>query len=101
MNNVLSEFLRKFALVFFDDILIYSKTMEDHVAHLTTVFEALRQNKLFAKLSKCTFAQSKVEYLGHIISAQGVATDPTKITAIQTWPSPKNVTDLRGFLGLT
>ena len=65
------------------------------------MFEALRQNKLFAKLSKCTFAQSKVEYLGHIISAQGVATDPTKITAIQTWPSPKNATDLRGFLGLT
>lgn len=83
MNTVLADFLRKFALVFFDDILIYSTTMEAHVQHLRTILKVLRQHKLYAKLSKCTFAQAEIEYLGHIISKEGVATDPTKIPVIQ------------------
>jgi len=101
MNNVLAQFLRKFALVFFDDILIYSKSLSEHVTHLRSVLEVLRANKLFAKLSKCTFAQSEIEYLGHVINQDGVATDPAKISAIQAWPTPKTVTELRSFLGLT
>jgi len=101
MNNVLAQFLRKFALVFFDDILIYSKSLSEHVIHLRSVLEVLRANKLFAKLSKCTFAQSEIEYLGHVINQDGVATDPAKISAIQAWPTPKTVTELRSFLGLT
>jgi hypothetical protein len=100
MNNVLEKFLRKFALVFFDDILIYSKSVQEHTVHLQQVFTSLRSNKLFAKRKKCTFAQEKVEYLGHIITGQGVATDPTKIEAITNWPIPTNVTELRSFLGL-
>ena len=100
-NNVLAQFLRKFALVFFDDILIYSKSLSEHVTHLRSVLEVLRANKLFAKLSKCTFAQSEIEYLGHVINQDGVATDPAKISAIQAWPTPKTVTELRSFLGLT
>lgn len=72
--------------MFFDDILIYSKTMEDHATHLRTVLFTLRQNKLFAKLSKCIFAQKEIEYLGHIISTEGVATDPSKLDIIQKWP---------------
>lgn len=100
MNTILSEFLRKFALVFFDDILIYSTTMQDHVHHLRTVLQALRENQLYAKLSKCVFGQSEIEYLGHIIRSQGVATDPSKIDIIKKWPAPTSVTELRSFLGL-
>jgi hypothetical protein len=101
MNSVLSQFLRKFSLVFFDDILIYSSTMSNHVKHLRAVLEVLKQNQLYAKFSKCTFGQSKIEYLGHLISGEGVATDPAKINIIQSWPRPSNVTQLRSFLGLT
>lgn len=101
MNSVLSDFLRKFALVFFDDILIYSYDMADHIHHLRSVLQVLRLNKLFAKMSKCTFGQSEIEYLGHIISKDGVSTDPSKIAIIEKWPKPENITQLRGFLGLT
>lgn len=101
MNTVLAEVLRKFALVFFDDILIYSSDAQQHILHLRTVLDILRQHKLYAKLSKCSFMQSEVEYLGHIISGDGVATDHSKIITIQQWPTPENVTQLRSFLGLT
>lgn len=101
MNSVLADFLRKFALVFFDDILIYSSTLQEHIVHLRSVLEVLRLNKLFAKLSKCKFSQSEIDYLGHIISKEGVSTDPAKIKIIVNWPVPKTVTQLRAFLGLT
>jgi hypothetical protein len=101
MNSVLAQFLRKFALVFFDDILIYISTLLDHVKHLRSVLEVLRHNKLFAKMSKCSFAQQEIEYLGHIISKEGVATDPQKLDIIKQWPSPNTITQLRAFLGLT
>uniref|UniRef100_A0ACD5WWA8 Uncharacterized protein n=1 Tax=Avena sativa TaxID=4498 RepID=A0ACD5WWA8_AVESA len=100
MNTILAKYLRKFALVFFDDILIYSQSLEEHILHLQQIFTTLREHKLFAKRKKCTFAQPKVEYLGHIITRQGVATDPTKIEAIVKWPTPTTVTELRSFLGL-
>ena len=101
MNTILSDILRKFALVFFDDILIYSTTLSDHITHLRTVLEILRHHKLYAKLSKCTFGQPEIEYLGHVINQAGVATDPSKIAIIQQWPTPQTVTELRAFLGLT
>jgi hypothetical protein len=100
MNQLLQQYLRKFVLVFFYDILIYSKTEDDHVQHLNTVLSLLHQHSLFAKRSKCAFGQSKVEYLGHIISSEGISTDPSKIIAVQSWPPPKNKTEMRGFLGL-
>lgn len=105
MNKVSEEInepdQQKIQLVFFDDILIFSKSMEDHILHLSKTLEALRRNQLYVKLSKCTFATDQVSYLGHIISSDGVATDPSKIQAVADWPEPDNVTKLRGFLGLT
>jgi hypothetical protein len=101
MNDILSPFLRKFVLVFLDDILIYSPTLEMHIEHLQQVLQKLRDHRLYLKNSKCSFAQEKLEYLGHIISAAGVATDDTKTEAMVNWPVPTSVTELRAFLGLT
>jgi hypothetical protein len=100
MNDIFGDYLRKFILVFFDDILIYSETMSDHFQHLSIALSLLRQFQLYAKMSKCVFGVSQVEYLGHVISAQGVSTDPTKISAIAEWATPKSFTQLRSFLGL-
>lgn len=101
MNQLLQPFLRKFVLVFLDDILIYSATREEHIQHIQEVLETLRANQFYLKASKCTFAQSSLEYLGHIISDKGVATDPIKTAAMLNWPTPTSVTEVRAFLGLT
>ena len=100
MNSSLAPFLRKFVLVFFDDILIYSSTLTEHLQHLRMVFEVLLKDEWKIKLSKCSFAQTQISYLGHTISAQGVGTDPKKVQAITDWPTPTNVKELRSFLGL-
>jgi hypothetical protein len=101
MNQVLNPFLRQFVLVFLDDILIYKKSFGEHMQHLQQVLEVLRTHQLYLKASKCTFAQDSLEYLGHIISSKGVATDSSKIQAMLHWPVPTSVTELRAFLGLT
>lgn len=88
-------------LVFFDDILIYSKDLQTHVTHLNLVLQLLEDNVLFAKFNKCSFACRKVEYLGHYIIEVGISTDPRKVDAVQRWPVPSNIKQLRGFLGLT
>ena len=87
-------------MIFTDDILIYSKTAEEHAEHLRIVLEKLRQNQLYAKFSKCEFWLEKVAFLGHVLTAEGVAVDPAKIEAVIEWPQPKNVTNIRSFLGL-
>lgn len=101
MNTIFDKMIRRNVLVFVDDILVYSKTLEEHVQHLREVFAVLQQHKLFVKASKCSFAKQQLEYLGHIIGAQGVATDPSEVHAVQDWPVPRNLKQLRGFLGLT
>ncbi|KAK4390228.1 Transposon Tf2-12 polyprotein [Sesamum angolense] len=101
MNTVYEPYLRKFVLVFFDDILIYSKDWGMHLVHFKKVMELLKKHQLYAKRNKCTFAQMKVEYLGHIISWEGVATDPQKVECMLKWPTPTTIKALRGFLGLT
>jgi hypothetical protein len=88
-------------LVFFDDILIYSKSWEDHVRHVDKVLQLLKEQQLYAKPSKCFFGVKEVEYLGHIVSHEGVKVDPNKIKAMMDWPIPKTLKNLRGFLGLT
>lgn len=101
MNDVFNQQLRSSVLVFFDDILVYSKNLDDHLLHLRTVLGIMQDHKLFSKLSKCSFGQPQMEYLGHIISSSGVSTDPAKIEAMVKWPMPQTVKHLRGFLGLT
>ncbi|WVZ96210.1 LOW QUALITY PROTEIN: hypothetical protein U9M48_041877, partial [Paspalum notatum var. saurae] len=101
MNEVLSPFLRKFVLVFLDDILIYSKSLEDHLKHLSLVLDKLKEHQFYLKHSKCSFGQTSMEYLGHVISEEGVAIDPQKTAAMVNWPRPTSMTELRAFLGLT
>lgn len=100
MNTVLQPFLRKCALFFFDGILIYSKMWTEHLQHLKAVFSALREHQLRIKRSKCTFAASSVQYLGHVISALGISMDKDKVAVVEDWPTPSSARQLRGFLGL-
>ena len=101
MSDIFQEHLDEFVLVFFDDIFVYCKNPKEHEQHVKRVLELLRQHQLFPKKSKCTFCIAKVEYLGFIISKDGVANNPAKVETIKNWPSPKNVCKVRGFLGLT
>jgi hypothetical protein len=100
MNDVLWPYLRRFVLVFFDDILIFSSTWADHLHHVCTVLDTLRQHRLFVKRSKCAFGMESISYLGHIISAAGVAMDLAKVRAVRDWPTPRSVRTIRSFLGL-
>ncbi|KAK9118716.1 hypothetical protein Scep_016809 [Stephania cephalantha] len=100
MHRVLRDYLDRFVIVFIDDILIYSKTREDHKGHLRTVLQTLREHRLYAKFSKCEFWLTEVGFLGHIVGASGVSVDPAKIRAVIDWPTPTSVTDIRSFLGL-
>jgi hypothetical protein len=100
MNTVLLPFLRRFVLVFFDDILIYSSSWSDHLRHVRTVLRTLQGHQLFLKRSKCAFGQPSVAYLGHVISAKGVAMDALKVQVVLDWPVPKSARAVRGFLGL-
>jgi hypothetical protein len=105
MNKVFKPFLRRFVLFFFFfffyDILVYSKTMEDHVFHVGQVLQILQDHKIYAKMSKCKFGVDEIDYLGHFISDQGVRTDPSKLEVMLKWPIPTTIKSLRGFLGLT
>jgi hypothetical protein len=100
MNCTLSPFLRKCVLVFFDDTLVYSATLSEHLVHLRQVLQLLAKDKWQVKLSKCAFAQQQLSYMGHHITSDGIATDPIKVAAVQSWPQPANVKDLISFLGL-
>jgi ribonuclease HI len=94
------EELDRFVVVFIDDILIHSETTDEHEEHLRIVLERLRQQKLYAKFSKYEFWMEKVAFLGHVLSAEGIAVDPSKVESVTKWEQPLNVTDVRSFLGL-
>jgi len=100
MNDVFRPYLDKFVIVFLDDILIFSGSYKEHLKHLQQVLNLLRHHKLFGKLSKCDFGKSTIHFLGHVISDKGVATEPNKIKAIKDWSAPRNLHELRSFLGL-
>ncbi|KAL0554253.1 hypothetical protein IC582_008170 [Cucumis melo] len=100
MNRVFREFLDTFVIVFIDDILIYSKTEAEHEKHLRMVLQTLRDNRLYAKFSKCEFWLKQVSFLGHVVSKAGVSVDPTKIEAVTGWTRPSTVSEVRSFLGL-
>lgn len=100
MNQVFKLLLRKCVIIFFDSILVYSKSLAEHYEHLHSVFSIMRQNHMYAKSSNCIFAIDKIEYLGHFISSKGVETDPRKVEAVQNWPTPTTVKELKSFLGL-
>ena len=100
MNRLFQPYLDRFVIVFIDDILVYSGSSEKHSEHLRIVLQTLRERQLYAKLSKCQFWLNKVAFLGHVISADGVSVDPQKIEAVVNWKPPKNVLEVRIFLGL-
>ncbi|KAK1602077.1 hypothetical protein QYE76_017120 [Lolium multiflorum] len=100
MNHILRPLIGKSVVVYFDDILIYSKNLEDHVQHVREVLCILRHEKLYANLPKCTFAQNKLVFLGFVVSANGIEVDSSKVEAIHNWPTPTNVGQVRSFHGL-
>ncbi|GJV26240.1 putative reverse transcriptase domain-containing protein [Tanacetum coccineum] len=100
INRVCKLYLDKFVIVFIDDILIYSKSKEEHAEHLKLILELLKKEELYAKFSKCEFWLWKVQFLGHVIDSDGIHVDPAKIESIKDWASPKTLTEIRQFLGL-
>ena len=100
MNHVLRSFIGKFMVAYFDDILIYSKNINDHVLHLREVLFVLRTEKLFANLKKCTFCTDHIVFLGFVVSKDRVQVDEEKIKAIHEWPTPTNASQVRSFHGL-
>ena len=100
MNSIFRPYLRRFVIVFFDDILIYSRTLEGNLSHLATVFQVLVEGQFILKRAKCSFKQTQVEYLGHVVLVMGVVPVSLKVQAIQDWPVPQSIRAIRNFLGL-
>jgi hypothetical protein len=100
MNGAFREYLDKFVIVFMDEILVYSNLEEENEHHFRMVLQVLREHQLYAKLRKCSFYQNIIHYLGHIISEEGITVGPENIEAIKGWTTPKNVTEVRSFMGL-
>jgi hypothetical protein len=100
MNHALRAFIGRFVVVYFDDILVYSKDLNEHINHLQCVLDVLRKEKLYANLKKCSFCMEKVVFLGYVISAKGIEVDEEKVKAIKEWPTPNSITEVRSFHGL-
>ena len=99
MESCLGDYHLKYCIIYLDNIMIFSKTLEEHISRLRVVFQKLDEAGLHLKPSKCEFFKDRLEYLGHTVSSQGIKTNPKKIAAIVNWPQPKNITQVRSFLG--
>ena len=100
INDLFRPFIYEFFLVYLDDILIFSKSWNEHVCHVKKVLDVLKKEKLYVKLSKCDFGKTSLVYLGHIVSHGQLKIDPSKVEAIVNWPKPTSVTELRNFFGV-
>ena len=100
MNFIFNAYTNDFVLVYLDDILVFSKNEEEHKEHLRLVLEKLREHQLYTKFSKCEFWLKEVGFLGHVISGEGVAVDPTKVQSVTEWLAPTSVSEIHSFLGL-
>jgi hypothetical protein len=100
MNDTLKDYMLKFVLVFFDDILIYITSYDDHLRHISLVLQKLQEHSWQVKMSKCEFDQKSISYVGHIISDNGVSADQSKIATMRDWTSPTSFKELKSFLGL-
>jgi hypothetical protein len=100
MNKVFMEYLKKFVVVFIDDILVYSRSEEEHEEHLRLALQKLWEHRLYAKFSKCEFWMKQVAFLGHVISKGGISVDPSKVQDVLSWNAPMSVGDIQSFLGL-
>ena len=100
MNSIFIDFLDQFVVVFIDDILVYSRSGEEHAGHLRTVLQVLRDKEPYAKFAKCEFWMPEVAFLGHIVSAEGIKVNPAKIELVAAWTTPTNVKEVRSFLVL-
>ena len=100
MNRVFKQYLELFVIVFIDDILIYSRSEEEHASHLRVVLQTLKERQLFAKFSKCEIWLESIAFLGHIISSEWIRVDSQKIEVVKQWPRPTSTIDIRSFLGI-
>ena len=100
MHQIFSPFLDKFVVIFVDDILIYSKNEQEHEEHLRIVLETLRREELYVGLSKCSFRLPSISFLGHIITRDGISSDPKKVQTVRDWPTPKTAKQVKQFVGL-
>jgi hypothetical protein len=100
INRIFHSYLDRFVVVFINDILVFSKSEDEHAEHLRIVLRTLQEKKLYAKLSKCEFWLKEVSFLGHVVSSGDIAVDPQKVDAVFQWGTPESVIEIRSFLGL-